>query len=330
MFDFDVSEFVDKLFQQILKAVYDPLYESVQNSFNDLFRMLNDEVSKASDNIKIGPKQWDGQAFASVKEISETVCIPIAAAFITVIFCWELIHLVQESNSMNNAKPDKIMMVLLKFGLCLLVCAKSFDIIMGFYDIGAWAATQLGSVASSDIREFNVELNDILDLAPQEYTVGLLMKLCGYKIILFLGKFGIAVCGVIVYVRVMLWFMEILLYASVAPIPYSTWVNMEVTASVMGLGIGAAPVVFCIMYKNNGMGMEKYFRYYYETHFVRNTDRPYQVTKRLVSSNDGATDTDTQSKNVTVTCINGVFRAERRNTATRKTGKKKAEYSLKL
>lgn len=227
MFDFDVSEFFNKLLQQILKAVYDPLYESVQNSFDGLFRMLNDEVSKASANIRIGPKQWDSQAFATVEGISETVCIPIAAAFITVIFCWELIHLVQEGNSMGSARPDKIMMVLLKFGLCLLVCAKSFDIIMGFYDIGAWAATQLGSVASSDIQEFNVELDEILDPAPEEYTVGILMKLCGYKIILFVGKIGIAVCGAIVYVKVMLWFMEILLYASVAPIPYSTWVNKE-------------------------------------------------------------------------------------------------------
>ncbi len=58
--------------------------------------------------------------------------------------------------------------------------------------------------------------------------------------------------------------------------------HMEITASVMGLGIAAAPVVFCIMYKNNGMGMEKYFMFYYETHFVRNTDRPYCTNNMYV------------------------------------------------
>ena len=58
--------------------------------------------------------------------------------------------------------------------------------------------------------------------------------------------------------------------------------HMEVTASVMGLGIAAAPVVFCIMYKNNGMGMEKYFKFFYETHFVRNTDRPYRTNNLYV------------------------------------------------
>lgn len=224
MFDINISEFFDKIQQLILKSLYDALYESVQNSFRGLFTLLNSEVTKASSNIRSGPRRWNGQAFATVKGISETVCIPVAAAFITVIFCWELIHLVQESNAMGSAKPEKIMVVLLKFGLCLFVCAKSFDIIMGFYDIGAWAATQIGN---SEMCEFNVELSDILDPAPEEYTIGMLMNLCGYKAILFIGKVGIAVCGIIVYVRVMLWFMEILLYASAAPLPYSTWVNKE-------------------------------------------------------------------------------------------------------
>lgn len=58
--------------------------------------------------------------------------------------------------------------------------------------------------------------------------------------------------------------------------------HMEVTTAVMGLGVAAAPVVFCIMYKNNGMGMEKYLQFFYETHFVRNTDRPYRANNLYV------------------------------------------------
>lgn len=225
----DISEFFDKLWQLVLKTVYDALYESVKNSYEDLFNVLNYEISKASTNIYGGPQAWNGTAYETVKKIAENVCIPIAAAFITVIFCWELIHLVQESNSMNNAKPDKIMLVLLKFGLCLLVCAKSFDIIMGFYDVGAWASRGLAKQTSASLRKFKVDLTDILNLepVPEVYTLGIIMRLFGYKIILFIGKISIAICGIIVYIRVMLWFLEILLYASAAPIPYSTWVNKE-------------------------------------------------------------------------------------------------------
>lgn len=56
--------------------------------------------------------------------------------------------------------------------------------------------------------------------------------------------------------------------------------GMDILMSVMGLSIAAAPIVICILYKKNGMGMEKYLWYFYETHFIRNTDRPY-VTNNL-------------------------------------------------
>lgn len=55
------------------------------------------------------------------------------------------------------------------------------------------------------------------------------------------------------------------------------FMHMDITTSVMGLGITAAPFVWCILYKKDGMGIEKHLKFYYETHFVRNTDRPYQT-----------------------------------------------------
>ena len=226
----NVSEFFDKLLQLILKALYDPLYESVSTDYSDMFSLLNTQVNNAARSIYSGPRYWGGGTpFGTIKKVAENVCIPIAAAFITVIFCWELIHMIQESNNMSNdnAKPKKLMLVLLKFGLCLLVCAKSFDIIMAFYDVGAWASTELGKLSSTSIRGFNADLSNVLLKNPEVYAVGDLMQLCGYKIMLFFGKLGVCVCGVIVYIRIMLWFLEILLYASTAPIPYSTWINKE-------------------------------------------------------------------------------------------------------
>lgn len=228
----DTSEFIQKIYQFILKTLYDSLYKSLERSFDDLFSILNYEISNASDRIYQGPRAFGGGTpFGMIQKMAENVCIPIAAAFITVIFCWELIHLVQESNSMSQVKPDKLLIVLLKFGLCLLVCAKSFDIIMGFYDVGAWASAQLGQQASTDTLGFayRFDLSSVLNPNPKESEVdlGMLMTLCGYKIMVFLSKIGISICGVIVYVRIMLWFLEILLYGAAAPIPYSTWINKE-------------------------------------------------------------------------------------------------------
>ncbi len=222
----DTSEFFDSLLQLILKSIYDPLYKSLEKSFNDIFSILNYEVSKTSGRIIGGPAAWNQSAYSIIQSIAEDVCIPIAAAFITVIFCWELIHLVQESNSMQNVSQEKIFLVLMKFALCMFVCAYSFKIVMGFYDIGAMAAKQV--TGRTSIQFSGIELEDLgLIATPTEYTVGMLMQLAGYKIILFVGKLGIMICSMLIYIRSMFWFVEFLLYASVAPIPYSTWVNKE-------------------------------------------------------------------------------------------------------
>lgn len=224
------SEFADKLVQWILKTVYAGLYKSVEDSLQGLFDSLNHELSSASLQITTGPRLWNGSAYSTVQSVAENVCIPIAAAFITVIFCWEMIHLVQEKNSMQDVKPERLLIVLMKFALCLMVCAYSFKIVMGFCDIGMWAARQLTQTSVSiDMTPTMADLG--LEENPPDDTVELLLELLlellGYKIILFLAKFGIWICGTLVYIRVMIWFVEFLIYASVAPIPYSTWVNKE-------------------------------------------------------------------------------------------------------
>ena len=222
-----VSEFWDKLLQLIIKSVYTALYQSVGESLQGLFDSLNRELSHASRQITLGPKLWNESAYGLMQDISENVCIPIAAVFITVIFCWELIHLVQESNSMQNIQPERLMLVLIKFALCLVVCAYSFRIVMGFCDLGTWAARRLREMTQTSVSISMAPSLEDLGLPEDEYTLENLMKLAGYKVTLVLASFGIWICGILVYIRVMLWFVEYLLYASTAPIPFSTWMNKE-------------------------------------------------------------------------------------------------------
>lgn len=227
--DAAVSEYADKLLTWILKTLYDPFYESVGKSLQGLFETLDHEINYAAQLISAGPLQWNGSAFGLMQAVAENVCIPIAGAFITVIFCWELIHLVQESNSMQNMKPERLLLILMKFGLCIFVCAYSFKIVMGFCDVGIWAAGKLGGGSGISFGAYNPTLADLGISNPPEdgYTIKSLMELVGYKIILVIASLGISLCGLLMYIRVMLWFVEFLIYASMAPIPYSTWVNRE-------------------------------------------------------------------------------------------------------
>lgn len=53
--------------------------------------------------------------------------------------------------------------------------------------------------------------------------------------------------------------------------------GLDITAGVFGLACTAAPVMILVSLKKDGMYMEKHVRFWYETHFIRNTDRPYMT-----------------------------------------------------
>lgn len=225
--DMATSEFVDKVIARIIKILYDPIYSSVQENMDNLFAFLNRQILNASHQITKGPKLWNSSAYDMMQTISENICLPIAGAFITVIFCWQLISMVQDGNNMQTVKPERIMLTLMKFCLCLYACANSFKIVMAFCDLGVWASRKLQFITSGSVSFSIAPSLDELGLAADAYTFDNLMKLAGYWLVIKLALLGVWICGMIVYVRIMLWFVELLMYSSVAPIPYSTWMNKE-------------------------------------------------------------------------------------------------------
>lgn len=53
--------------------------------------------------------------------------------------------------------------------------------------------------------------------------------------------------------------------------------HIGLTYSVMIMAVIVLPFCAAILYKKDGMYMEVHAKYWYETHFVRNTDRPYET-----------------------------------------------------
>lgn len=51
----------------------------------------------------------------------------------------------------------------------------------------------------------------------------------------------------------------------------------DITASIMLMAVLVAPVCFALLYKKDGAYIETRIQYWYETHHIRNTDRPYQT-----------------------------------------------------
>lgn len=223
---FDFNEWWSNLKESILGGLYESLYAMCEEAFEGMFSALNDGIAEAGGLLSQGVTGWNSGAVGQVRVIAETVCIPIAACIITFIFCWELIHLVQDGNAMKAVSPDQIMFTLLKLGICLLACSKSFDIVLGLMDVGAEATRKVGNITAGTLGVAQ-SFADIMPQKTENFIARDIFELMGNLLLLKFAKGITKVIGVILVLRVNMWFIEFLIFAMPAALPFATYPNKE-------------------------------------------------------------------------------------------------------
>lgn len=227
---FNISEFAHELGQQILGSLYEGLYDACNKLFKGMFACLDAQIISASQTLQQTPEEWNSSAYDIVKAIAENAITPIAAVFIACILAWELVHLLQESNQMGGQIFEKLIVLLFMCTISVYLCSHSFDIVMFFFRLGADVTGKITEIADTTMTSFDrgLELKDFLPEVPKEgYTVSIIFQLMGDLILLFIANILVFVCGAIIYIRCIIWFLEFLIYASAASIPNATWMNKE-------------------------------------------------------------------------------------------------------
>lgn len=219
------SEFIDNLMQKVYKSLYQGLYWCSEKLFNNMQSVLDTGISNSRNTLSQTPQQWNSVAFAFIKGAVENAAIPIAGCIITFIFAWQVISMVQESNQMHNIKPETMLILMLKLGICLLVCSKSFDIVNGLFDLGLWASKNIPDfgLGESGVTSFQ----DVLSAELEEYSFTVVMQMLVNLFLTLIALGLIYALSVAIYIRVNMWYLELLVYASAAPIPFATFINKE-------------------------------------------------------------------------------------------------------
>ena len=221
------SQFFDGLMQTILSDLYTTAYKGCQKSFNGLFDSLNNQVSEAANSLVRTPRAWNASAYRTVRDLSQTAFLPVAAVFLTVVFAWEMVQIVQNSNqSMQHFKPDNLIFPFIKLALCLLACSHAFEIIMLFFRIGQMVTQRISGTTVGNFGE-GLEFANIVPPSLEHYELGDVVEVVGYSLILKVAGFFAWGIGIVIYIRVIFWFLEIYVMSCAAPIPYAMWMNKE-------------------------------------------------------------------------------------------------------
>lgn len=219
-----LSEWMGNFINFICGGMYTGLWKLTNHLYENMNSVLANGMTLAHDTISQTPKEWNSAGYYFIQAASENAVIPIAACMISFVFCWQLISMVQESNQMHSIKPENMVVLLIKLGVCLLVCAKSFEIVNGLFDIAKWAVDHLPT-------GFSAYSGTIAKLPVPEtlasYDFGNVFEMLINLLLTFIAEIITYALVVVIYVRVNIWFVELLIYMASSPMPFSTFLNKE-------------------------------------------------------------------------------------------------------
>ena len=215
------------------------LIDGITSNLTGLFDTVNTKVGEIAADVGATPQGWNGGIFNMLRNLSETVIVPIAGAILALIMCYELIQLIAERNSMHDMDSWMLFRWVFKSAAAVLLVANTWNIVMGVFAITQSVVNQSAGViignTSIDItsvvtdldnRLSGMDIGGLLGLWFQSLFVGLTMNILSICIML------------VVYGRM----IEIYLVTSLGPIPLATIGNSE----WRGMGQGYLKSLFAL------------------------------------------------------------------------------------
>ena len=105
---------MDSILQQITDWLKEMLVSAIMGNLSGMFESVNNQVGEIATSVGMTPANFSPGVFAMVRNISESVIIPIAGLILTFIACYELIEMITQHNNMAQFEPALLMKLLAK------------------------------------------------------------------------------------------------------------------------------------------------------------------------------------------------------------------------
>lgn len=240
---------MESILQQIQDWLKEMLISGIMNNLSGLFDSVNDQVGDIATQVGTSPASFSPGVFSLIRNVSESVIVPIAGIILTFIVCYELIQLIIDHNNLANFETWIFFKWVFKTFVAVTLITNTFNIVMAVFDVSQHVISSSGGIIGGstavtdsmlttlETNLADMDLGPLLGLFAQSMIIGLTMKVIG--IIIF----------VIVYGRM----VEIYLMTSLAPIPFATFANREQSQigqnylrSLFALGFQGFLIMICV------------------------------------------------------------------------------------
>lgn len=240
---------MDSVLQAIEDWLHDVLVGGIMNNLSGMFSSVNDEVASIASDVAMSPANFSPGVFALVRNVSESVIVPIAGLILTFIACYELIQLIIEKNNLAHFETWIFFKWVFKTFVAVTIISNTFNIVLAVFDVTQHVITNAGGIiqGSTAVSEAQIlALQSTVEAMDVPSLIGLWLQSLLVQITLMaISK----VIFVIIYARM----IEIYLMTSMAPIPFSTFANREIGhmgqnyfKSLFALGFQGFLILICV------------------------------------------------------------------------------------
>lgn len=240
---------MDSLFDKITDWLKEMLVGGIMDNLSGLFDSVNDQVGEIAGNVGASPASFSPEVFSLIRNISESVIIPIAGLILTFIACYELIQLIIEHNNLANFETWIFFKWIFKTFVAVMLITNTFNITMAVFDVSQHVVTSAAGIISGSTAVDASALEN-LEETLMDMDLGPLLGLWLQSIIVQITMSALSILiFVIVYGRM----IEIYLMVSLAPIPFSTFGSREQSQigqnylrSLLALGFQGFLILICV------------------------------------------------------------------------------------
>lgn len=213
---FGIFDKIEEFFKELLLG-------GIQANLESMFLDINDKVGAVATDVGKTPMGWNGDVFAFIKSINDSVIIPIAGLIITAVLCIELINMVMQKNNMHDTDTFEFLKYIIKMWIAVWLVSHAFEFSMAVFDVAQHMVNKAAGVINTSATVSGDQIVAMMDTLNEKGLGELVMILFETSLI----KVAIQVISVVIMLVVYGRMFEIYVYSSVSAIPFATMGNKE-------------------------------------------------------------------------------------------------------
>ena len=213
---FGIFDKIEEFFRELLLG-------GIKANLESMFLDINNQVNSVAADVGKTPMGWNGEVFSFIKNINDSVIIPIAGLIITAVLCIELINMVMQKNNMHDTDTFEFFKYIIKMWIAVWLVSHAFEFSMAVFDVAQSMVNKAAGVINTSATVSGDQIVQMVDPLKDKGLGELLMILFEISLV----KVAIQAISIVIMLVVYGRMFEIYVYSSVSAIPFATMGNKE-------------------------------------------------------------------------------------------------------